>query len=225
MKVKLHIYRADPSSNKEPEYQTFEVDAEPEETISGVLQYIYENIDPTLAFRFVCNMQKCGVCAVAVNKSPCLACERRVEPEMTIDPLPNLPVIKDLVIDRHKVISSIFNMAPLLKKSGTADTGLAASTETPDIAIKLGECIECLVCQSVCPVIGNHPETFVGPLGLLWLTQKSIYCPSRTSDWDKEIGNALEMCNFCGRCWKVCPHELNVLDSVFEKLKHLRRRK
>ena len=133
MKVKLNIYRYDAVINAKPGYQLFEVDLDPRETVSGALLHIYENFDSSLAFRFTCNIQKCGECAVNVNNKPCLACEKTIEPEMIIDPLPNFPVIKDLVIDRYKVIRDLLEKCKSLDKLSLlwrrqSTTSMASST-------------------------------------------------------------------------------------------------
>ncbi|MBW1800101.1 MAG: succinate dehydrogenase/fumarate reductase iron-sulfur subunit [Deltaproteobacteria bacterium] len=217
MRVTLHIYRHDPDSGRAPGYQTVEIEAEPDETVSGALQYVYEIIDPTLAFRFVCNMQKCGECSVVVNGVPCLACEKKVDPEMTIEPLSNLPVIKDLVIDRNRVISDIFETAPFLRHPVSQDKGAGLSSGISDHTIKLGMCVECLICQSVCPVYKESPARFTGPLGIVWLAQmeKDV----NNDAWRSALNQHLELCDLCGKCWKVCPDEMHILAHVFKRLK------
>ena len=96
------IYRFDPAADKEPRYERFEV---PYEHWHGVpstintIRYVYETFAPGLAFREPCRQQVCGACAVLVNKKPVLACEAFSEKEMILEPLPNRPVIKDLITE------------------------------------------------------------------------------------------------------------------------------
>jgi succinate dehydrogenase/fumarate reductase iron-sulfur protein len=213
MKAKLSILRSDPESGKESWYQTFEIDVDPAETVAGALLYIYENIDPSLAFRFICNLQKCGECAVMVNGSPCLACERGIEPEMTIEPLPNLPIIKDLVIDRLQVFSKPIELLPFLKTTANVDPCAAIEQDKVDRFVSLTKCVECLICQSVCPARRDEPERFAGPLGLVWLAQSGI---TGADHWEKKARKALELCVFCGDCWAACPHRANI-PAVFFK--------
>jgi succinate dehydrogenase/fumarate reductase iron-sulfur protein len=220
MKVKMNVLRSDPASGQDPQYQAFEIEAEPEETVSGALTIIYQNKDSSLAFRFICNMQKCGECAIMVNKSPCLACEKRIEPEMTIEPLPHLPIIKDLVIDRHKVISAIHSILHSSRKSSHR-----GRREISEDSVKLGNCLECLICVSVCEVVQKYPERFIGPLGILWLSQAMSDSPGDIEDWEEKAKDALGMCNFCGKCWKVCPDELDILSRGFSKFGTMKKRK
>jgi len=213
MRVKLKILRSDPESGKKPEYQTFEIDTDQEDTVLGALRYIYENIDPSLAFRVVCNAEKCGECGVMANGTPVLACNKKVEPEMTIEPLPNLPIIKDLAIDRRQALSIPLELLPFLKTPITAEPLERIGQDKVNSFVKLTKCLECLICQSTCPAREKEPERFAGPLGLVWLAQRSRV---GTDHWEEKVRKALELCVFCGNCWKVCPHGINV-PAVFFK--------
>lgn len=212
MKVKLNVLRSEPG--KEPYFQLFEVDVSPEETVLGALRYIYENIDPSLVFRVVCNEEKCGECAVVVNGVPCLACERMVEPEMAIEPLPNLPVIRDLVIDRRQVLDKPFKLLPPLQTPAITGHKEEAEQYKVEGFIKLSKCIECLICQSGCPALAEEPERFAGPLGLIWLAQLSKI---DTDHWKDKARSALELCQFCGNCWQACPHGTNIPAFFFNE--------
>jgi succinate dehydrogenase/fumarate reductase iron-sulfur protein len=215
MTVKLSIYRFNPDLDKEPRYDIFEISAEAGETVLTALLKVYEIFDSSLSFRFACGRVKCGECGVMVNKSPHLACNRKIEPEMIIEPLSNLPVIKDLVIDRNRAINMIYEKAPLLLDFRNAVKGLKElGPQVTDTYIKLTSCFECLICQSVCPVFGKSPDQFVGPLGLLWFAQMRL----ATSFNDKEIDEVAQMCTGCGRCWEACPSEVDFLEVAIKQI-------
>jgi len=215
MRAKLTIFRFNPDSDKEPRYQTFEIDIEPGETVLAALLKVYEMFDPSLSFRFACGKLKCGECSVMVNKSPCLACEKKIEPEMIIEPLPNLPVVKDLVIDRNKVLNTIFKLASLLRKSPNAAYRAGGiDSQDVDTYVKLTSCLECLMCQSACPVLKKDSEHFIGPLGLLWFAQENLLDSSK---WD-EVRDLLEMCTGCGECWEACPSKVDFLEDAITGL-------
>ena len=97
----VKLYRFDPSVDKEPRYETYQVPAGAwkNRKVVDVLRYIYENFAPGLAFREPCRQQVCGACLVTVNRKPVLACEAIAGPEMTIEPAPKRRVLKDLVVD------------------------------------------------------------------------------------------------------------------------------
>ena len=106
-KAKVKMFRFDPTIDKEPRYETFEV---PSEAWFGIkvidtIRYIYENFAPGLSFREPCRQQLCGGCVIMVNKKPVLACEAFAEKEMTIEPVPKYRVLKDLIVDLSGVKS------------------------------------------------------------------------------------------------------------------------
>jgi succinate dehydrogenase / fumarate reductase, iron-sulfur subunit len=214
MRAKLSICRFNPDIDKESRYEPFEIEVEQGETVLAALVKIYEEQDPSLSFRFACAKLKCGECGVLVNKVPCLACERKVEPEMTIEPLPNLPVTKDLVVDRDKVLKNIFRLAPPLQKGpDSARAKEEMSNEDFDNYIKLTSCLECLMCQSSCPVLKKKSDQFVGPLGLLWLAQMKALGSKQ-----EEMRRLAEMCTGCGKCWKACPSKVDFLEDAITEL-------
>ena len=213
MRVKLSIYRFDPDSNKQSKYDAFEIDSDSGETVLSALIRVNEDYDSSLSFRFACGKVKCGECSIMVNKTPCLACNRKIEREMIIDPLPNLPIIKDLVIDRNKVIHKIVELAPSLLES-KVNRRMTLESHIIDTYIKFTSCFECLICQSVCPVLKDKPDQFIGPLGLLWLAQAALM----DANAGKEMSNVAQMCESCGRCWGACPSEINFLDDAIKGL-------
>ena len=68
--------------------------------VLDALNWIAENEATDLAYRWFCGSKMCGTCARRMNGREVLACWEAVEPAMTIEPLRNLPVIRDLVVDR-----------------------------------------------------------------------------------------------------------------------------
>ncbi len=217
MRLIVNVYRFDPTAQTGPGYQKFEMDLDRRETVASALQYIYENIDPSLAFRFTCNMQKCGECAIIVNNTPCLACEKTVESEMRIDPLPNLPVIKDLVVDRHRVIKDILEKGPFLRKSTSLSRGQPACSAISSKTIRMGLCLECLCCQAACETLRLYPDQFVGPLGLLWFAQE-VTAQEKSNEFSHQVEKILGMCDFCRTCLKACPDRKKPLAQAFSEL-------
>lgn len=219
IEVKLTIYRFDPRTDKQPFYKNYKVDADENSSVLDILTYIQQRVEPGLAFRSVCGKMKCGECGVMVNRCICLACWKKVEPHMTIQPLPSLPITRDLVVDRNRVIGNILKLAPsLLEPRGPTDV------EYIETYIKLTTCMECLICQSVCPMFNNkkkqQQKEFIGPLGLLWLAQRGLDLKDHDK-WGKEVRNALEICPDCGLCWKACVLQTDILKLAIEKLRSL----
>jgi len=99
--VTVRISRFDPKVDAAPHYQSYQVPFQPRMTVMDVLDYVYEHLDPTLAYHShtSCHRRVCARCNVAVNNKPGLSCHTEVTGDVTIDPLPRLKVIRDLVVE------------------------------------------------------------------------------------------------------------------------------
>ena len=63
------------------------------------LIHIKDNIDSTLGFRRSCREGICGSCAMNINGKNTLACLCPMEDDISIYPLPHMPVVRDLIVD------------------------------------------------------------------------------------------------------------------------------
>jgi succinate dehydrogenase/fumarate reductase-like Fe-S protein len=82
-------------------YETYEVSFEPGQSVLDGLRWIRAHRDPTLAIRFSCiNANACKECMVEIDGTTQYACTARLEPrEMTIEPLSNKALVRDLVTE------------------------------------------------------------------------------------------------------------------------------
>jgi len=98
-KVKVKVFRFDPLVEREPRYVTYEVPIVEGMSVLDVLDYIYENIDSSIAYyaHAACRHGICGGCKVVVNGKLCLACQTPVSGDMTIEPPSGFKVIRDIV--------------------------------------------------------------------------------------------------------------------------------
>ena len=100
--VKVAIERYDPEKNRKY-IQTYEVPRGTKVRVLDFLNYIFEEIDPSLAYRrHLCNAKMCNACMMMVNDKPRLVCWEVVssrQNEITLSPLKRGKVIKDLVVD------------------------------------------------------------------------------------------------------------------------------
>jgi succinate dehydrogenase / fumarate reductase iron-sulfur subunit len=104
MQITFKVYRKDPEKDGKPGRSNYTVDLPDGATVLDGLLKIRDEIDGTLAFRASCLRGTCGDCMVRVNNSARLTCTAKVSaytqkgPEISLDPLRNVPVIKDLVL-------------------------------------------------------------------------------------------------------------------------------
>ena len=92
MSSRISIRRYDPEMDSEPRWDDYTVPSDDRTTVAEALAYVYENLDPTLAYPFWCRFGACGLCAVDVNGQPRMACSANLKEGMKIAPLAGLPV-------------------------------------------------------------------------------------------------------------------------------------
>ena len=85
-------------------YQRYQVPRQDSQTVLDVVTWIQRRLDPTVAYRFACRVGMCGSCAMTVNGKARWSCRTHVakvalDNRLTIGPLANLPIVRDLVTD------------------------------------------------------------------------------------------------------------------------------
>jgi len=95
----LKIWRG--STRDAGRWDTFEVPFEPGQSVLDALRWLRTNKDPALAVRFSCiNANACKECMMQVDGETVYACTARLEArQMTLSPLPNKKLIRDLVTE------------------------------------------------------------------------------------------------------------------------------
>lgn len=219
--ISAKIFRYDPSVDKAPRYETLEVPLEREMRVLDVLDYAADQCGVALGYRWFCGVKRCGMCGVSVNGKPVLACWEKASPSMLIEPLPNMPVIRDLVVDRSALEQATLEMEPCLKRKAPYETFPEPLTHTDfEDAFKLMNCIECYVCTAACPVLSDadHRE-FVGPASLVQLAKVALHPKDEGDRVAAALKGDIYACVSCYECSNVCPVGINVLEDAIEKLK------
>src|SRR4051812_16828535 len=190
--------------------------------VLDALNWIAENAAADLGYRWFCGSKMCGTCAVRMNGREVLACWEAVEPEMRIEPLRNLPVVRDLVVDR----------TPYEKKVAAFEPWIDRPLDYPGFpeplthkqmkhASKALDCISCMCCYSACPVISLGSLTdFAGPAPLVQLGQTALdprNDPQKVADALAKTG--IFNCVSCYKCEEVCPAGIPIVSQVIEPLK------
>ena len=107
--VKAKVFRFDPNVDSYPTFKTYEIPWEERGNALQVLKQIYEEQDKTLAFPYyACGFKFCNGCMMTINGVPAHACATIVGPgdEVTIEPMKGYPIIRDLIVDWGRKIST-----------------------------------------------------------------------------------------------------------------------
>jgi fumarate reductase (CoM/CoB) subunit B len=222
-KVRVRIRRYDPATDSAPRYESYEVPYQPRMRIMDALDYVYENLAVDFGYRWLCGSKKCGTCAMNVNGTPKLVCWEPAEPDMTIEPLNNLPLVRDLVTSRDTYEAFLARLTPTLqreKEYKEFPEPLTAVDMAPTAHLR--ECIQCLCCHSVCPVLQQPDTGFAGPALLVALADLA---QDPRDDMDRASLAAKEAqvfkCVSCYECERVCPVDIPIVHDAIEPLKRL----
>ena len=97
--IKAEVYRYDPDVDKSPHFRSYDVPFREKMSITNALEYIYENLDYSLAFFESCNRGTCARCIVTVNGKQCLACVTEIKGDFRVEPAKARKVIRDLRVE------------------------------------------------------------------------------------------------------------------------------
>jgi succinate dehydrogenase/fumarate reductase-like Fe-S protein len=95
----LKIWRG--SARDSGQWDSYQVPFEEGQSVLDGLRWLRINRVPSLAIRFSCiNANACKECMIQLDGETVYACTARLEPrEMTLAPLPNKKLIRDLVTE------------------------------------------------------------------------------------------------------------------------------
>ena len=211
-------------SGTEPRYDTYKVPYQKWMRVLDVLIYISEELESDLSYRWYCGSKMCGTCAMRVNGREILACWQAAEPQMTIEPLRNLPVIRDLAVDRAPYEKLLVELKPWIHRAAPYP-GLPEPLTHKEMkrASKALDCISCTACYSACPVVGLGDVThFAGPAPLVQLAQAALD-PRDTRNRAADLIERASIfsCVSCYKCEEVCPASIPIVSGVIEPLKAL----
>lgn len=214
----LAIYRYDPESGENPRIDTYHVDLDDcGPMLLDALIKIKNEVDSTLTFRRSCREGICGSCSMTIDGTNWLACTRSltdVADPVTVYPLSNLGVIKDLVSDQTHLFAQYASIRPWIRTQ-TPPPSDRERLQSPQERAKLNglyECILCFCCTSGCPSHWWNGDRFLGPAVLLqayrWLADSRDEATGERLD-ALEDPFKLYRCHTILNCTRTCPKGLN----------------
>ena len=201
-------------------FQDFDVPRHASQTVLDVVTHIQRVLDSTLAYRFACRVGMCGSCAMTVNGVARWTCRTHVDKainnknEITIGPLRNLPVIRDLVTDMREFFDKWAKARGKFEGARTRRDDFArVSPDSEDRKlIDAGiECIGCAVCYSSCDVVSLNRE-YLGPAALnrAWTLIKDERDTKKIERLRAVAGDAgCHSCHTHMSCTEHCPKQIS----------------
>jgi succinate dehydrogenase/fumarate reductase iron-sulfur protein len=222
--ISVRVRRFNPEDGAKARFETFKVPYQKWMRVLDVLIYISDELESDLSYRWYCGSKMCGTCAMRVNGREILACWAAAEPDMTIEPLRNLPVMRDLTVDRQPYERLLLSLKPWMQRAAPYPGFPEPLTHRQvKFASKALDCISCAACYSACPVVGLGDVThFSGPAPLVQIAQRAL----DPRDGAERATDLLERasifsCVSCYKCEEVCPASIPIVSGVIEPLKAL----
>ena len=199
------------------EYDFIEYDVDMQDaTLLELLNTIKTEQDSTLAYSSGCRSSVCGSCAVRVNDKEVLACSYKVQEGDRIEPLKNMLVLRDLVVDMEKALETKPRAKTWLQ---SYNSEAKLNHEDEQINALQSDCILCASCYSACPVYAVNPE-FLGPFALtgVWKYVSDKREAESKEKIDTIQTNGVWDCTLCNECTVVCPQGISSKADI-EKLR------
>ena len=217
------IYRWNPDDGGNPTMDNYEIDLDNcGPMVLDALVKIKNEIDPTLTFRRSCREGICGSCAMNIDGLNTLACLKPIADvtgDVRINPLPHMPVIKDLIPDLSQAYAQYRMVEPWLQSDTPAppDGERRQSKEERLQLDGLWECILCFCCTTSCPSYWWNGDRYLGPATLMaayrWIADSR----------DEKTGERLDAledpfklyrCHTIMNCTQTCPKGLNPAEAI-----------
>ncbi len=215
------ILRFDPIEDEKPHFQEFVHRPKPKDTVLEALKDIRDQQDPSLAFRYSCREAVCGSCGMVINGEIGLACKTIVDnlgtDTIVIEPLPNLEIKKDLIVDMSPFWKAYEFVQPYLQGEGEVPPqGHRVEERQMEKIYQYITCILCACCYSACPV-ASRDGRYIGPAALAKL-YRFAKDPRDKRPFDSlarvDTPEGAWGCDTVFRCNDVCPKDVRPADGI-----------
>ncbi len=221
--ITIRIQRFNPDADPKPYLKDYQVELTQGMTILDALHLIKETLDGSVTFRRSCRHAICGSCAMNVNGHNTLVCDQPLKDhvdkngQVTIRPLPYLPIIKDLVVDRSSFWEQYQRVKPwLIPPDSVPEKEFRMSAEEVAALNDAEHCIMCGACYSACQVIALNKK-YIGPHALLKAFLRVLdprdSAPRARLD-DLAGGDGVYRCHTIFNCIDACPKGLNPTKAI-----------
>jgi fumarate reductase iron-sulfur subunit len=221
--ITLEVFRYRPEKEKEPTFQSFTVPFHDDWVVLDALNYLKDQIDGSISFRWSCRMGVCGSCGMMVNGTPRLSCAAFLKEyypnPVRIEPLANFPVERDLVVSLDDFMKKLKSVKPWIIRKEEKPVSEGEYRQSPAELANFKQysmCINCMLCYAACPVYGIQPD-FVGPAALALAHRYNLDTRDEGQELRKEVvfsHEAVWECTFVGECSVVCPKDVDPAGAI-----------
>jgi fumarate reductase iron-sulfur subunit len=222
-RIALEVARYRPEVESEVTWEKYEVPCRKEWAVLDGLNYVKDQLDGTLSYRWSCRMGICGSCGMTVNGEPKLTCATFLADyapgPVRVEPLRNFPVIRDLVVEIGDFMRKLPRVKPWIVRQEDRPLSEGESRQTPDEMDEykpFSMCINCMLCYAACPIYGLDPN-FIGPAAIALAQRYNLDTRDQGSRERLELLSEHEGiwgCTFVGECTEVCPKHVDPAGAI-----------
>ena len=241
----IEIFRCDPGGAN-GRFETYEVDVHDGATVLDAIEAVWAHHDRSLTFRHACHHASCGSCSVRVNGRETLPCiadlgeALRARTPVRVEPLRNLPLAGDLVVDVDGAFERMLASEMTITRTAEDELPLDADgnggvatrpTRVSDGLLRFNRfenCVECGICISACPTMATD-QRFRGPAMLAAIAR------ARAESTEPEVREHLLdlvdgehgvwRCHSSWECTQRCPQGVMPAESIMQLRRDLVRRR
>jgi fumarate reductase iron-sulfur subunit len=216
------ITRFDPDRDAAPRQQTYEIPVRPDWKVLDALNFIKDEIDPSLSHRWSCRMAVCGSCGMMVNGKPSLTCKDALADygsRVEVSPLANFPIIRDLVVEFEGFMEKLQSVKPWIIEAKERAVEEGTHRQSPAELEQFRQfslCINCMLCYAACPVVSNEPN-FLGPAAIALGHRYNVDSRDEGNRERNEIfrgEGTVFSCSYANECSEVCPKHVDPAAAV-----------
>ena len=232
LRVRRQKPEADDRGPAGPYWEDFEVDLDPTLSVLDGLLQAKDVQDGSLGVRCSCRAAICGSCGVKINGQSTLACKTMLgeasaeanrrnggTKPIVVEPMGNMPVIKDLVTDMESTHwTKIRRVTPWLLDDGEPPERerIVEHEAMVDITQTIS-CIQCGACVSACLSMEADPG-FIGPAALAKAYRfvgdpRDVETRERLYDLAQDPQGIYD-CTHCFSCVTACPKGVAPMDQI-----------
>ena len=221
--ITVEIRRYRPEAEEEPSWQSFEVPLREDWMILDALNYIKDELDGSLSYRWACRMGVCGSCGMMVDGEPVLTCalylSKLAPGPVRIEPLAAFPVIRDLVVDVDDFVGKLERVKPWIIREEEKPPSEGEYLQTPEELAEYKQysmCINCMLCYAACPISALESE-FAGPAAIALGQRYNLDSRDQGSEERMDIlsqDDGIWSCTLVGECSVVCPKNVDPAGAI-----------